>query len=337
MSQDQDQGDALPDDKGGDVTADFDELGIGSEPGELKDIELRIKELVESAALTTAAQYKQMGKEPPREFTKSFSGQSSDLDLPSRLKNAYITFTNKDDYTFRKPNKRYQNYGHYLPTQFSKKSDMIVIAIDNSGSIHPKQLEQFGAAVTSLMTEMNIHELEILHCDTQINLHEHVEGADLPYKITSRAGGGTAFDPVFREIEKRGWSPDIMMYFTDLEGQCSYGAYKEYEEHWQHDAEGRWTANSSSKRYDVDYPVIWVYSPGDHGPRIPTQDWPMSRKEFVELLEHEGRKYNPNPGHIYDVQYMYRARHGNPAHLVRYLPHIGTFLTLDPDEGQLKT
>ena len=322
---------ASPDEHGADDVTNSLPDGIGTDPGELRRIEAKIKRLVQTSAISTAAQYKQQGRTPPREFKKSIGGQT-DMDLPTRLKNAYITYAAKDNYSFQRPNRRYMNYGHMLPTAFSKKSNQIVIAIDNSGSIDEDQLSQFGAAATALMTEMNIHTLEILHCDTRVNLHETITQHDLPYTVTSQAGGGTQFDPVFERIAEEGWEPDLVMYFTDLQGHCSYGNQGQaFQEHWEYDEKDGWKEQWEAK--ELPYPVIWIYSPGQNAVPMPTPDFPMNREEFLAIAKEADSKIDQLNRDPNAHRYYYGAHH---YRLEGRAPHVGTFMTLDPDDGELK-
>jgi predicted metal-dependent peptidase len=138
--------------------------------------------------------------------------------LPWRMLLArYMTATARDDYTYMRPSRREGDF--ILPTLRSHQLDLIV-AVDTSGSIKDAEMEEFIAEVNALKGQVRAR-VTFLPCDAQL-----CEGAPWifnpweefrqPEEI--RGGGGTSFLPVFAWIERQGIRPDLVVYFTDAQG-----------------------------------------------------------------------------------------------------------------------
>jgi predicted metal-dependent peptidase len=138
--------------------------------------------------------------------------------LPWRMLLArYMTATARDDYTYMRPSRREGDF--ILPTLRSHQLDLIV-AVDTSGSIRDAEMEEFIAEVNALKGQVRAR-VTFLPCDAQL-----CEGA--PWIFNSweefrqpeeiKGGGGTSFLPVFAWIEHQGIRPDLVVYFTDAQG-----------------------------------------------------------------------------------------------------------------------
>jgi predicted metal-dependent peptidase len=139
--------------------------------------------------------------------------------LPWRMLLArYLTAAARDDYSFSRPSRREASY--ILPSLRSSQVDMVV-ALDTSGSISDAEMGEFLAEVNAIKGQMRAR-VTLLACDQQVDpdapwVYEPWEEFSLPKEFTG--GGGTAFTPVFEWVETRGREPDILVYFTDAEGE----------------------------------------------------------------------------------------------------------------------
>ena len=127
----------------------------------------------------------------------------------------------RDNYSFRRPNRRYLGTGFFLPTLFSEKLGKIAIAVDTSGSIGPEILNAFISEIEGIAFECKPESIIVLDCDAHIHSRrEFFDGEPLPRQFAG--GGGTDFRPVFKELE----SDEItcLIYFTD-----TYGSFPENE------------------------------------------------------------------------------------------------------------
>ncbi len=129
----------------------------------------------------------------------------------------FLTKTIKNDYSWKRPNKRYIGSGFYLPSIDGQTVGNIIIAVDTSGSISEKDLAKFSGEINSILESFQGVELDVIYCDTQVNKVEHFESRDLPVELNFYGGGGTKFKPVFDWIEQKEEMPDALLYFTDLD------------------------------------------------------------------------------------------------------------------------
>ncbi len=130
----------------------------------------------------------------------------------------YMTANARDDYSYMRPSRRSQG-GAILPALRSSQVE-VVVAVDTSGSIADGEIQEFLSEVTALKGQMRAR-VTLLACD-----HRLAEGApwifepweELRLDAPLTGGGGTDFRPVFQWVERQGLRPEVLIYFTDLEG-----------------------------------------------------------------------------------------------------------------------
>ncbi len=139
--------------------------------------------------------------------------------LPWRMLLArYMNAVSRDDYSWSRPSRREGSF--ILPSLRSRQMDLVV-AIDTSGSIKDPEIQEFIDEIDALKGQVRAR-VTLLPCDAAI-----CEGAPFrfePWEQFSRpreikGGGGTSFVPVFQWIAKEGLQPDLLVYFTDADGE----------------------------------------------------------------------------------------------------------------------
>jgi len=139
--------------------------------------------------------------------------------LPWRMLLArYMTAIARDDYSYMRPSRREGDF--ILPSLRSHQLDLVV-AVDTSGSIKDSEMEEFIDEIDALKGQVRAR-VTLLPCDAKL-----CEGAPWvfePWEQFSRpgeikGGGGTSFRPVFGWIERAGLRPDLLVYFTDAQGE----------------------------------------------------------------------------------------------------------------------
>jgi predicted metal-dependent peptidase len=139
--------------------------------------------------------------------------------LPWRLLLArYMTQYARDDYSYMRPSRREGDM--IFPSLRSAQADICVV-LDTSGSISEQEIDEFMSEIDAIKGQLRARIL--LHaCDTALAgdgpwLFEPWDEFRLP--TTIQGGGGTDFSPIFEWISSRGREPDLLLYFTDAQGE----------------------------------------------------------------------------------------------------------------------
>ncbi|WP_373510633.1 VWA-like domain-containing protein [Thiocapsa sp.] len=138
--------------------------------------------------------------------------------LPWRMLLArYMTAVSRDDYSYARPSRRAGDF--IMPSLRSHQMDVLV-AVDTSGSVKPAELDAFIGEIDALKGQVRAR-VTLLPCDAALCegapfRFEPWETFRLPERI--RGGGGTSFLPVFQWVERTGERPDLLVYFTDAQG-----------------------------------------------------------------------------------------------------------------------
>jgi predicted metal-dependent peptidase len=128
-----------------------------------------------------------------------------------------MTQAARDDYSYMRPSRREGSV--IFPSLRSGQVDLVV-ALDTSGSVGENELAQFLSEVNALKGQLRAR-VTLLACDSALSEgapweFEPWEELRLPESI--KGGGGTSFVPVFDWLARQGRQPDLLLYFTDAEG-----------------------------------------------------------------------------------------------------------------------
>ena len=140
--------------------------------------------------------------------------------LPWRMLLArYMTAVARDDYSFMRPSNRREGDA-ILPSLRSTQAELTV-TLDTSGSISDKEMQEFISEINAIKGQVRAR-LSVLACDAEVNQQcpwqfEPWEEVKLPEHM--KGGGGTDFRPPFEFVDKQDHQPDLMVYFTDAEGE----------------------------------------------------------------------------------------------------------------------
>lgn len=149
--------------------------------------------------------------------------------------NRFLDQRTRDEYSWGRRNRRYQRA--YLPSLNSIGLGHLTFAIDTSGSIDDKELQEMLSEIQGVRDVYNPEHMTIIDCDAVIhNVFEVDQNTDiLSLKFTGN--GGTRFKPVLDYVAKH--PTQALIYFTDLYGE--------------------------EKMDPVEYPLLWICN-SDHGP-----------------------------------------------------------------------
>jgi predicted metal-dependent peptidase len=143
----------------------------------------------------------------------------------------YMMSTARDDYSFQRLSRREGDA--LLPRLASGAIDLHVV-LDTSGSIGDHEIAEFIAEVDALKGQVRA-KVTLHACDERLDargpwIFQAWEPLVGPERVSG--GGGTSFVPPFEWIASRHLRPDLVIYFTDAEGEFPARA--------------------------PDYPVIWL-------------------------------------------------------------------------------
>jgi predicted metal-dependent peptidase len=121
-------------------------------------------------------------------------------------------------YDWRRPDRRFITRNIVAPARSGFGSGPVVVAIDTSGSIGQKELDVFFGEMFGILDDVRPSALFVMWCDAKVHrtdeIHDTGDLLDLRMK-RAPGGGGTAFEPVFDEIQNLGIEPDALIYLTD--------------------------------------------------------------------------------------------------------------------------
>jgi predicted metal-dependent peptidase len=143
----------------------------------------------------------------------------------------YLMSVARDDYSFQRPSRR---EGDALLPRLAGGEVDLHVALDTSGSIAAEELVQFAAELDALKGQVRAR-VTVQGCDERLDprgpwTFQPWEAIVLPRDMAG--GGGTSFVPVFDWITGNALRPDLLVYFTDAQGEFP--------------------------RQAPDYPVLWL-------------------------------------------------------------------------------
>ena len=146
----------------------------------------------------------------------------------------YFTAYVRDTHSWCTPSRRSAGAGVYLPGRRGAMPTLgpVVVAVDTSGSVSEADLAAYAGHINAILTHCQPEEVRVIYCDAQITGEEVFYPGEEVTFTNAKGGGGTSFVPVFDHVAEEGYTPDFMIYFTDLYGQFP--------------------------TREPDYPVLWV-------------------------------------------------------------------------------
>lgn len=140
--------------------------------------------------------------------------------LPWRMLLArYMTSIARDDYSYSRPSSRRE--GDAIMPSLRSAQTNLVVALDTSGSIGDQEIDEFVSEVNAIKGQMRAR-ITVLACDAELSEESPWEFApweDIELPESLEGGGGTDFRPVFSWTDDSDQQPDLLIYFTDAEGE----------------------------------------------------------------------------------------------------------------------
>jgi len=139
--------------------------------------------------------------------------------LPWRMLLArFVTAMGRDDYSYSRPSRR---EGSAILPSLRSNTINVTIFLDSSGSVSDEEMREFLSEVDALKGQVNAR-VTLHACDVELApegpwVFESWEELELPQNLGG--GGGTSFVPACIWLEKQDLQPDLVLYFTDAEGE----------------------------------------------------------------------------------------------------------------------
>jgi predicted metal-dependent peptidase len=130
----------------------------------------------------------------------------------NRILQKYLHSYAKNDYSFRKPNRRFFPKYH-LPSMFSESLMDLSIAVDISGSVSTKDFHVFVSEVASILRMMKPKKITLIQFDTELKSVDTVGTIKDLMAIKFKGRGGTDITPVLEWANVN--KPQLLMVFTD--------------------------------------------------------------------------------------------------------------------------
>lgn len=142
----------------------------------------------------------------------------------------FMTKAKTDTRSFARPNRRFLSQGLYLPSVSGEALGDIVIAVDCSGSISSSEVNAFAAEMRGIKEDSNPSSVHVVYFTDRVNAVESFSRDDT-LSIAPNFTGGTAFSPIFQEVDARALEPVACVVLTDL---CcdDFGPAPEYPVLW---------------------------------------------------------------------------------------------------------
>jgi predicted metal-dependent peptidase len=126
----------------------------------------------------------------------------------------------REDSTWRRPNRRFLSQDIYMPSTYAEALGRIIIAVDTSGSIGGRELQEFFTEVAHICKSLQPEGVDLLYWDTKVCQHEFYNRDEIDNMITSTkpaGGGGTDVRSVSEWIRAGSnfVTPEVLLVFTD--------------------------------------------------------------------------------------------------------------------------
>lgn len=137
------------------------------------------------------------------------------------------TCANKDESSWRRPNRRMLGDGVYMPSLIGNTVGEGLVGCDTSGSIR-EELRRFIAEMKVIAEEIKPEKLHVLYWDSHVASHEiygdgHLSLDRLAAETAPKGGGGTTPSCVTTYMKAHKLKPEFVIMFTDGEVGNDWG------------------------------------------------------------------------------------------------------------------
>lgn len=195
-------------------------------PGGSEEITEAIRREVEDILVRASIQSKLAGDKPgtvPGDIEVFLNGLLDPVLPWNRILQKYLRAYDKNDYSFKKPNRRFFPEYH-MPTLHGQNLMDLAIAVDISGSVSDHDFHVFVTEVANIFRMMKPKRITIIQFDTRICSVDSVKSLRELMAIKFTGRGGTAIEPVMDWAKQH--KPELLMVFSDGEFRFSGDEFK---------------------------------------------------------------------------------------------------------------
>ena len=196
---------------GGEYEFDKHDFGKPMTQEEAKEMDGKIDRAIREGALLAG----RLGIDLPRSISDMLNPV---IDWKKELAD-FVTSSckGKDEYTWRKFNRRLISNDIYLPTVENETIGEVVVAIDTSGSIGQQQLNEFASELVSICDAVSPDAVRVLWWDTKVHGEQlFTDNYDqIGSMLKPLGGGGTRVSSVAEYINKKKINAECVLVFTD--------------------------------------------------------------------------------------------------------------------------
>ena len=136
----------------------------------------------------------------------------------------------KQESSWRKPNRRFLHLGDYLPTLVGESINEIAFCRDSSGSMYYKdRLTRVTSEMVAITKMVRIDKIHLIDWDGSVESHQELtsdEFADAPAVQQVHGGGGTSPTCVSDYLKEKKIKPDAVVMLTDGEIYGDWGKWE---------------------------------------------------------------------------------------------------------------
>lgn len=174
-----------------------------------------LTQAIEDILVRASVQSKIQGDAPgtiPGEIQVFLNGLLSPKLPWYRILQKYIQALAKNDYSFRKPNRRFFPQYH-LPSLFGTKMIDIAIAVDISGSVTDDEFKVFISEIHCILKMLKPEKISLLQFDSVIKSVTVIRNVKELSQVQFKGRGGTKINPVLNWANEN--KPYLLLTFTD--------------------------------------------------------------------------------------------------------------------------
>ena len=196
------------------MSGQFDEHDFDSAnktPEEIKETDERIDRAIREGGILAG----RMGGNIPRAISEVLEPK---IDWKAVLRDFVNSSTKgKDEFTWRKMNKRHLANDMYLPSVEDETVGEIIYAVDTSGSISNEDLAQVAGELASLCELCQPERVRVLWWDTQVHGEQIFENdyGNIAKMLKPQGGGGTRVASVSDYINEKKITAECLIVHTD--------------------------------------------------------------------------------------------------------------------------